>query len=131
MMVHWIFMLVALCWSAMRLKFDRRSSAAAAFLLLTLAISWSRAMAQTGVPSAELLRATELGPAASIGVLDESRFNAGPAQSSQSLQAPAGGQATPGAPQSGPVTLTLKDALDLAQKNDPQFLSALNDAAVA
>src|SRR5579862_7433353 len=34
-------------------------------------------------------------------------------------------------PQAGPVTLTLKDALELAQKNDPQFLAALNDAAVA
>jgi len=35
------------------------------------------------------------------------------------------------APQSAPVTLTLKDALELAQKNDPQFLAALSDAAVA
>src|SRR5277367_522286 len=30
--------------------------------------------------------------------------------------------AAPGASQSAPVTLTLKDALELAQKNDPQFL---------
>ena len=30
-----------------------------------------------------------------------------------------------------PQTLTLKDALELAQKNDPAFLSALNDAAIA
>src|SRR3954465_6018259 len=32
---------------------------------------------------------------------------------------------------SGPVTLTLKDSLALAQKNDPQFLAALSDTAVA
>ena len=31
----------------------------------------------------------------------------------------------------GPITLTLKDALALAQKNDPQFLAALGDATVA
>ena len=29
------------------------------------------------------------------------------------------------------MTLTLKDALELAQRNDPAFLAALNDAAVA
>jgi outer membrane protein TolC len=46
------------------------------------------------------------------------------AQTSQFLQAS-------GEAQGSPVTLTLKDALELAQKNDPQFLSALNDAAVA
>ncbi len=40
-------------------------------------------------------------------------------------------QAATGATQSAPVTLTLKDALELAQKNDPQFLAALSDAAVA
>src|SRR5580698_6568817 len=44
---------------------------------------------------------------------------------------PAFGQAAPGASQPAPVTLTLKDALELAQKNDPQFLAALSDAAVA
>ena len=42
-----------------------------------------------------------------------------------------GSPATLSAAQAGPVTLTLKDALELAQKNDPQFLAALNDAAVA
>lgn len=30
-----------------------------------------------------------------------------------------------------PATITLKDALELAQKNDPQFLAALTDEAVA
>src|ERR1700730_16254524 len=40
-------------------------------------------------------------------------------------------QATPNATQTAPQTLTLKDALDLAQKNDPAFLSALTDAAIA
>lgn len=52
------------------------------------------------------------------------------------LQSQGEGPAVPGvaqstAPQSAPVTLTLKDALELAQKNDPQYLGALNDAAVA
>jgi outer membrane protein TolC len=40
-------------------------------------------------------------------------------------------QTTPNASQTAPQTLTLKDALDLAQKNDPTFLTALNDAAIA
>ena len=35
------------------------------------------------------------------------------------------------AAQSAPITLSLKDALALAQKNDVQFLAALNDAALA
>jgi len=43
------------------------------------------------------------------------------------VERPAGG--APAA--SAPVTLTLKDALDLAQKNDPQLLAALGDAATA
>ena len=38
---------------------------------------------------------------------------------------------TPDQTQSAPVTLTLKDALEMAQKYDPQFLAALNDAAIA
>lgn len=38
---------------------------------------------------------------------------------------------TPAQTQSAPVTLTLKDALEMAQKYDPQFLAALNDAAIA
>jgi outer membrane protein TolC len=42
-----------------------------------------------------------------------------------------GAQQTPGAAQSAPATLTLKDALELAQKNDSQFLAALSDAAGA
>lgn len=40
-------------------------------------------------------------------------------------------QATPGTGQTAPQTLTLRDALELAQKNDPAFLSALTDAEVA
>jgi outer membrane protein TolC len=51
--------------------------------------------------------------------------------SSQFLQNPGERQAGPGASQQAPATLTLKDALELAQKNDPAFLAALNDAAVA
>jgi outer membrane protein TolC len=38
---------------------------------------------------------------------------------------------TPATTPAGPVTLTLKDALELAQKNDPAFLAALSDATVA
>ena len=41
------------------------------------------------------------------------------------------GSATPSANQAGPQTLTLQDALALAQKNDPGVLSALTDAAIA
>ena len=40
-------------------------------------------------------------------------------------------QASPNVTQAAPQTLTLKDALELAQKNDPAYLSALNDAAIA
>jgi outer membrane protein TolC len=35
------------------------------------------------------------------------------------------------ATQAPPATLTLKDALEMAQKNEPQFLSSLSDARVA
>ena len=42
-----------------------------------------------------------------------------------------GAQQTSAPSQTAPVTITLKDALEMAQKNDPQFLAALNDAAVA
>jgi outer membrane protein TolC len=52
-------------------------------------------------------------------------------QSSELNEAPPGAQQISSAAQSAPVTLTLKDALDLAQKNDSQFLAALSDAAVA
>ncbi len=40
-------------------------------------------------------------------------------------------QAAPSAAQTAPVTLTLKDAVELAQKNDPQFLAAQTDQALA
>jgi outer membrane protein TolC len=53
------------------------------------------------------------------------------AQTSQFLAAPSEPPNASSAAQASPVTLTLKDALELAQKNDPQFLAALNDAAVA
>lgn len=52
------------------------------------------------------------------------------AQTSRFLEAQSEPTAS-NAAQASPVTLTLKDALELAQKNDPQFLAALNDAAVA
>jgi outer membrane protein len=42
-----------------------------------------------------------------------------------------GGQPAATTPGTAPATLTLKDALELAQKNDPQYLAALSDAAVA
>jgi outer membrane protein TolC len=35
------------------------------------------------------------------------------------------------ATQAAPATLTLKDALDMAQKNEPQFLASLSDARIA
>jgi outer membrane protein TolC len=50
---------------------------------------------------------------------------------SEVLEAQRESQAAPGTPQSAPLTLTLKDALGLAQKNDPQLLTTLNDEAVA
>ena len=40
-------------------------------------------------------------------------------------------QASPSTSQGAPQTLTLQDALALAQKNDPAFLSAVTDAAIA
>jgi outer membrane protein TolC len=40
-------------------------------------------------------------------------------------------QAPPSVSQTAPQTLTLQDALTLAQKNDPAYLSALNDTALA
>ncbi len=40
-------------------------------------------------------------------------------------------QPAPSATPEGPATLTLKDALELAQKNDPLYLSALTDEQVA
>jgi outer membrane protein TolC len=43
----------------------------------------------------------------------------------------AGPQAPPAAAPTAPVTITLKDALALAQKNDPQFLAALTNEALA
>jgi outer membrane protein TolC len=79
-----------------------RTSATTLILVLVLTASWPPALAQTRASSQELF-----------------------------LQIPGERPADPGAAQGGPVTLTLKDALELAQKNDPQFLSALNDAAVA
>lgn len=40
-------------------------------------------------------------------------------------------QEAPPASQSAPPTLTLKDALSMAQKNEPQFLATVNDARIA
>jgi len=77
-------------------------------------MSVSSAQGQVGVAST--------GAATEIGVVDESRLGA---------ENPGQQQPAPGAPAAGPVTLSLKDALELAQKNDPVFLSALSDVAVA
>ncbi|HLH44644.1 MAG TPA: TolC family protein [Bryobacteraceae bacterium] len=40
-------------------------------------------------------------------------------------------QETPRSPQAAPVTLTLKDALALAERNEPQLLARLSDARIA
>jgi outer membrane protein TolC len=87
----------------MRPPFDRFSPTMrdAAALLFLVVTSWSTALAQVE------------------------------ASSSPFLPNPGERQAGPGTLQQAPVTLTLKDALELAQKNDPAFLAALNDAAVA
>lgn len=49
----------------------------------------------------------------------------------QSRQSLAPQREASNASQTAPVTLTLKDALEMAQKFDPTYLSALNDAAIA
>ena len=87
----------------MRPPFDRFSPTMrdSAALLFLLAASWSAALAQVETSS------------------------------SQFLKTPQERQAGPDSSQQAPVTLTLKDALELAQKNDPTFLAALSDAAVA
>ncbi len=99
-------------------------------VILAAMMSLLPAFGQADASSKELVRTADSG-SPRIGVLDESRFSASPVQSSQFLQNPGERQAAPGAAQPAPVTLTLKDALELAQKNDPQFLAALSDAAVA
>jgi outer membrane protein TolC len=86
-------------------------------------MSVSSGQGQVGVAST--------GAAAEIGVVSESHLGANSQQASQFLQNQGESPATPGAPAAGPVTLSLKDALELAQKNDPVFLSALSDVAVA
>jgi outer membrane protein TolC len=65
------------------------------------------------------------------GFLETSKDNSGPVQDSKFLQTTGEAQPAPSAAPAGPVTLTLKDALQLAQKNDPGYLSALSDTAVA
>lgn len=123
--------MVALCWSAMSPKFERKLSSTAVVLpFLMLAISSSLALAQVGGTSLKEVASTAASGSSRIGILEEGS-TAGPVQSSSLLEAPAAGQATPGPAQSAPVTITLKDALGLAQKNDPTFLAALSDAAVA
>jgi outer membrane protein TolC len=88
------------------------------------------AFGQSGVLSKELAR-TAVSASPRVAGLEESRAADSSVQASQFLQAPAGGQAAPGASQTAPVTITLKDALELAQKNDPTFLAALGAAASA
>jgi len=137
MTIHSIFRLIALSWSAMRFKFERfslpvrhgsetwptagrLSSAAVVFLLLVPAISWSPASAQVGATSAEFAPSIKsdstsiASPVGSLGFL------------ASQAERPAAASAS-----AGPVTLTLKDALELAQKNDPGFLAAQGDAATA
>ena len=53
------------------------------------------------------------------------------ARSEVAFQNPSQPQPAPNADPEAPATLSLKDALALAQKNDPQLLAALSDAAVA
>jgi len=148
MMIHWIFRLIALCWSAMRPKLERLSalvleagsrtrrgmggneSKAIAMILISIT-SLLPALAQVNPSSKELASTVEPGSGTRFEFSNESNASTGPGLASRLLQAPAGGQAAPGAPQSGPVTLTLKDALELAQKNDPTFLAAISDANVA
>jgi len=98
----------------------RPKLAATVILVLSLATSWPRALAQSGTPSKEFAGAREPDSVAGIEFSDGNRGSSSP-----------GSQAAPSAAQTGPATITLKDALELAQKNDPQFLAALNDAAVA
>ncbi len=56
----------------------------------------------------------------------------GPSPAAEFLRTQGQVPPAPGAQSSGPpLTLTLKDALEMAQKNDPQYLAALSDAAFA
>jgi outer membrane protein TolC len=98
--------------------------------ILAATISLLSAFGQADASSKELAGMAASG-SPRIGVPEESSVSASPVQFSQFLQNPVERQTGPGAAQQAPVMLTLKDALELAQKNDPQFLSALNDAAVA
>jgi outer membrane protein TolC len=132
--VHRIFSLVALCWSAMKPKLQRFRAAGrqtdsgmscAGIIFFVVMTSLLPAFGQSGVSS------KELASTAISGSPRESSAGDGSVQASQFLQAPAGGQAAPGASQTAPVTITLKDALELAQKNDPTFMAALGDAASA
>ena len=86
--------------------------------------------AQTGSSSKEFAFATA-GSTARTEFVETSKDTSGPGQDSKLLQNNNEAQPAPSAAPEGPVTLTLKDALDLAQKNDPLYLSALTDAAVA
>jgi outer membrane protein TolC len=97
-----------------RLRAIRRSGAVS--ILWLLSTSTLPALAQ-GRASSEFARTTA--PGAAEG------------SPSELLQIQGERQSAPGAPQAAPVTLTLKDALELAEKNDPQVLAAANDAAVA
>jgi outer membrane protein TolC len=100
-------------------------------LVLIWMTSWSRALAQTGASSKEFASSLEAGSAARL------EFSKGSPGSTDPVRAPGfphnsgEPEAATSASQAGPVPVTLKDALELAQKNDPQFLSALSDAAVA
>jgi outer membrane protein TolC len=83
-------------------------------------------MHQVAEPKNNTVRRTALGVAlAAISLL-------GPlfAQNNASELIPAQRRPISESPQSERLTLTLQDALDRAQKNDPQFLAAVSDAKV-
>ena len=101
------------------------SSAAAVFLFWTLAVSPSRAFAQT----ADFARVAAPGAVVRLGVSEPSQASPSLSQASQLRESR--GERPASQNTAAPVTITLKDALEMAQKNDPVFLAALSDAATA
>ncbi|MCU1342916.1 MAG: TolC family protein, partial [Candidatus Acidoferrum typicum] len=89
------------CTSGKNGNFVSRFAMVAAGLILLYSLLPLRVAAQGNMPSKE------------------------PESSIQLLQPPTQGQPTP------PITITLKDALERARKNDPMYLSAVSDAKSA
>ena len=87
--------------------------------------------AQTGALSKDFAFQTAAGSTARTGFVETRKDTSGPVQGSNVLQTGGQAQPAPSASPAEPVTLTLKDALQLAQKNDPAYLAAQNDEAVA